>query len=899
MPPSATNLTNDEQMLLVNESLNTIRQQTIQMKKLLDVKGKSMESLKPASTLLSELRTSNLSPKNYYELYVSIYDSLEYLGNYLKDNYPSKNLSNLYELVQYAGNIIPRLYLMITVGTVFMSVPDAPVKEIMKDMIEMCRGVQHPIRGLFLRYYLSQRTKNLLPIFNDPANGTLQDSVNFIITNFIEMNKLWVRLQHQGHSKERKKRISERQELQILVGSNLVRLSQLEGVDKHYYKETILPAILEQIIQCRDMIAQEYLFDVIIQVFPDEFHLYTLRELLDSTISLIPQVSLKKILITLLERLTTYIDRESLDGIQALTINGKTDDEEGVEGDETAEKTHNKKILEKAEEKEATVTEGTATEESKTQTKDENIDVEALFNIFYSHFIKLNKVRPDLTIDDITALYYSLSKLSLSYYPDNFENVDLIYSETLNRYNELKDTVESSNALTEENLKNILLLPLNFSSLVSNDVSKKEKLNLKLLLNLKNYQSLLSAQSSKVQVSISNEILKTLLSNKFKLENEEQIEKVFQVLDSIISNKETITVAQDLKVEEINKRSENAGGEVNEYPYETSVKQENLAKLFHLIYNSNPIAHSKLLSTAQAFVSQKKNKLTKFLYPSLIFDYLKLIKRLHFRIGKVSQKSMNFSPELKSELIASYELELKSVFQKVSKLADELYNQGELELSLKLLISISETSNAIGNNGFTNEFFIKIYSIYEEMISSKQQYQIIMQLISTLITFYKSFQNGTNSDKENYDLLITKAVLYSARLLKKPDQCRAVFSASHLWFQSTVLASTDPSAPSTDASAEENDNKRILECLQKSLRIADSCIESSVTVELFVEILNECIYYYIHSNFIDANYINNLIELIKTNLSEVDDLPIKHFKRTCEYIARQKEIDERFQLVRY
>ena len=27
-----------------------------------------------------------------------------------------------------------------------MSIPDAPVKEIMKDMMEMCRGVQHPIR---------------------------------------------------------------------------------------------------------------------------------------------------------------------------------------------------------------------------------------------------------------------------------------------------------------------------------------------------------------------------------------------------------------------------------------------------------------------------------------------------------------------------------------------------------------------------------------------------------------------------------------------------------------------------------------------------------------------------------------------------------------------------------
>lgn len=40
-----------------------------------------------------------------------------------------------------------RLDLMITVGTVYMSIPGAPIKEIMKDMMEMTRGVQHPTRG--------------------------------------------------------------------------------------------------------------------------------------------------------------------------------------------------------------------------------------------------------------------------------------------------------------------------------------------------------------------------------------------------------------------------------------------------------------------------------------------------------------------------------------------------------------------------------------------------------------------------------------------------------------------------------------------------------------------------------------------------------------------------------
>ncbi len=100
---------------------------------------------------------------------MAVFDALRHLSNYLYDAHTTgrHHLADLYELVQYAGNIVPRLYLMITVGSVYMSVPEAPVKEIMKDMMEMSRGVLHPIRGLFLRHYLSGQTRDHLPIGSD------------------------------------------------------------------------------------------------------------------------------------------------------------------------------------------------------------------------------------------------------------------------------------------------------------------------------------------------------------------------------------------------------------------------------------------------------------------------------------------------------------------------------------------------------------------------------------------------------------------------------------------------------------------------------------------------------------------------------------------------------------
>ena len=73
--------------------------------------------------------------------------------------------------------------------------------------------------------YLLQCTRNVLPDALDEMvqevqannmtslDGTIQDSIDFILLNFSEMNKLWVRMQHQGHSREREKRERERLEL--------------------------------------------------------------------------------------------------------------------------------------------------------------------------------------------------------------------------------------------------------------------------------------------------------------------------------------------------------------------------------------------------------------------------------------------------------------------------------------------------------------------------------------------------------------------------------------------------------------------------------------------------------------------------------------------------------------
>ncbi|KAH9759183.1 vacuolar protein sorting-associated protein 35B [Citrus sinensis] len=268
------------------------------------------EALKYSAQMLSELRTSKLSPHKYYELYMRAFDELRKLEMFFKDE--SRHgvlIIDLYELVQHAGNILPRLYLLCTVGSVYIKSKEAPAKEVLKDLVEMCRGVQHPIRGLFLRSYLAQVSRDKLPDIGSEYERdaeTVMDAVEFVLQNFTEMNKLWVRMQHQGPGRVREKREKERNELRDLVGKNLHVLSQIEGVDLEMYKENVLPRVLEQVVNCKDELAQYYLMDCIIQVFPDEYHLQTLETLLGACPQLQPTVDIKTVLSRLMDRLSNY-----------------------------------------------------------------------------------------------------------------------------------------------------------------------------------------------------------------------------------------------------------------------------------------------------------------------------------------------------------------------------------------------------------------------------------------------------------------------------------------------------------------------------------------------------------------------------------------------------------------
>ncbi|KAH6917731.1 vacuolar protein sorting-associated protein 35 [Coprinopsis sp. MPI-PUGE-AT-0042] len=954
-----------EEGKILSEALSTVKVQVQQMKRHLEG-DQLMDALKSASLMLAELRTSTLSPKQYYELYMAIFDGLRYLSNYLYEAHTSgrHSLPELYELVQYAGNIVPRLYLMITIGSVYMSVPDAQVKEVMKDMLEMSRGVLNPVRGLFLRHYLSGQTRDHMPVGNEPGSpaGCLQDSIDFLLSNFIEMNKLWVRLQHQGHSRDREKRELERRELRILVGTNLVRLSSLEGVDLDLYQKIILPSILEQVVSCKDVIAQEYLMEVVIQVFSDEFHLHTLGPFLSATARLHPKVNIKQIVIALIDRLALYASREAenedpeeakrqeeaaakrlaekvklqKDRTRALNAHRLTSAPQSptVESNEWASSVPTSPTSPAATEKSdlPPPTPSTAIDEKSEISSSKGKEKEGspvrkfrgvpenvrLFEVFWKQVVDLIRARPDLSIQDITALLVSITNLSVSCYPDRLEYVDQILGFAADKIADFKDNPDLHAQQTTSNLAALLVAPINaYQSVLT-------------LLAIPNYVPLLTHQLFSTRRSIAHSVVSSVLRNETIVDTPEDVDGVLDLCHVLIKDQTDLgpvgstspPVPQQSLSNGLPQRRTGGGPGTNRE--EMAEEQGWVARMVHLFRSDSLATQFELLQTARRHFDMGGERM-RFTFPALITSSIKLCRRYKVQCEGAPAKEG-------AEVFVDWQSRVSTILKFVRQLTSILATQVEAPaIALRLFLLAAQIADECGFEDLTYDFYVQAFSVYEDSISeSREQLQAITLVIGTL-------QGAKVFNADNYDTLITKAALHGAKLLKKSHQATAVGLASHLWYQQAsqfgahvhAPAVPPPVTPSAkekqdgekelekkkdeekkgkdedDEEEEElnekveekkrdepesgprafphQDGKRVLECLQKALRIANSAIE-----EIFVNSLVELITSSIDN--ISSPEVHpsqrappGLIEGVQT-----PEMITRHFRNTLVFILGRK-----------
>ena len=72
-----------------------------------------------------------------------VFDELALLeSHFMEEQKKGRRMADLYESVQHAGAVIPRLYLLVTVGAAYVKTKEAAVKLMLSDLLDMVKGVQ-------------------------------------------------------------------------------------------------------------------------------------------------------------------------------------------------------------------------------------------------------------------------------------------------------------------------------------------------------------------------------------------------------------------------------------------------------------------------------------------------------------------------------------------------------------------------------------------------------------------------------------------------------------------------------------------------------------------------------------------------------------------------------------
>ncbi|CAI7819063.1 unnamed protein product, partial [Closterium sp. NIES-53] len=711
--------------------------------------GNLREALKYSAQMLSELRTSKLAPQKYYELYIVVCGELQNLEAFFWDEHKMRGRScvDLYELVQHAGNIVPRLYLLCTVGAVYIRSKEGPAKEVLSDLSEVCKGVQHPIRGLFLRAHLTQCSRDKLPDTGseyEGEGGTVMDAVEFLLQNFTEMNKLWVRMQHQGPATEREKREQERRELRDLVGKNLHLLSQLEGVNLDMYKTVVLPRILEQIVNCRDEIAQQYLMDCLIQVFPDDFHLNTLETLLGACPELQPSVDVRTIMSQLMDRLSTFMDKNP----DALPH-----------------------FLE--------------------------VDAFAKFNSAVS---KVMEAQMEMPLKGVVSLHLALLQFVLRVHPDRLDYIDQVLAACVGILDARRQTKDSPTT------KQLV-------ALLSAALDKFGPGGVLTVLQLPHYARVMGHLDHETNKAMAVVIIQNMVKHETAIGDPEKVECLLSLVRHLTQDMDGVPPVDELDMDDF------------------SEEQNLVARLVHLLVNPDPRIQFQILAIIRTHLFKGGQSRLRFTIPSLVFCSLQLVHQLLAQGITGADQALATAGAAASQaaMVAAAAGEGPvtplTLFLFLHKVVETL-SEFVPPLALKLALECAQVASACGLEPIAYDLFTLAFVIYEEEISdSKAQVTALHLIIGTL-------QRCHVFAEENRDTLTHKATGYSAKLLKKADQCRAVCACAHLFW-----------------SDEENgprDGERVVLCLKRALKIANAAAQQLSAaarvpgshVVLLVEILN-------------------------------------------------------------
>lgn len=798
----------------VQKSLRVIKENGHFMRKAVESENLK-ETLKYTDLVLSELRTESLSPKEYYTLFNTVFDELAWLHPNLGAFLKTRQRIDIFEIVQYSKKIVPRLYLMIVAGLLSIENGGQEPMKVFWDIFKHLKGVQHPLRGLMLRYYFLKAIKETIEDKEDEL--VLEEVVSLFLMNMREMNSLWVRIN--TLIDERDKRIRQRKDLAMLVGENLMRLSALEGLDVRLYRTLVFPKVIEIILDTKDRVSQEYLFDCLISVFPDDFHLETLSSLLEATERLGKKVEINGILMKLMERLALFaknnekfVDRPQLGVDPALSGSGT--------GSKTA------------------LPEGEAAGSPQDSPADPPVKSQYHRDYIYHQFKNAigNMIsREKAPVHKLLELLAGFMNFTVFFYNGNFEFIDAILKLTktvCDKYR-VAEKLKLIGQVVEDgqNDREGAVDPKALDHLVSVLTIPMEKLSI-LVLKLTEFTSIMNLLPDHEKRQVALKICGAVAAGKTYLVTEKVVVSVLQFIHPLFA-------AGDTKEEDI----------------------QQIVKMLHFIDSGIPALNVRLLQ-----VFEHRFCLTDRLHLRLVFPVY--LNRLLFNLAKAtaikrfvrtaaeeagvdlstpealtSLKTESFkeafktrfcrfkdAPYLEETDLKTFDIEFQAddLGLDVPKLLEQIHQitteveyehpMTSLSLWLDLMLAIDTFADPADLDELLYNCSTHILTIFENETGNSNRR---LFYFGKLLGYYGALRNANPATLENIFAQLRAA---ASLLLTREEQARAILKASRLYLQTA------------------GNNQLVAECVHRSLALIKmslkyETVRSSVVVDVF-EYLN-------------------------------------------------------------
>ena len=213
------------------------------------------------SELISLLKLEILTPSNYYLLFTDISELLqETIENYIR-NKASKGIKikYIYESVQQSQYLIPRVYLMIICGSIYIELNPIKYKEIIYELLNIVKCIQSPLKAFWVRYFLFKNLKDKLPIKigeyqnnEEYAFEYKKISLFFLMKNLEEMIHYSMRCKKEIYIDRQK--LDEKQRINMVscLEEIIEEISNIKCLDKDAFSNKILPKLFEIIIEIDD-----------------------------------------------------------------------------------------------------------------------------------------------------------------------------------------------------------------------------------------------------------------------------------------------------------------------------------------------------------------------------------------------------------------------------------------------------------------------------------------------------------------------------------------------------------------------------------------------------------------------------------------------------------------------